>query len=184
MIMLLAAIFITARARQSGEAVSIGGFRSFVVATGSMEPSFRVDGLVIVRGGGFERVAVGDVVAFNAEGFGGQTALHRVVAVLEMNGERRFIVQGDNNHNPDGAAVTMENYIGRVVWNTNVTASYLEVLRRPWGWMFAVALPLMAIILLAVAIRLLMGSVNTWQGKALIISTLVFVASAILFILI
>jgi len=108
------AIGLTAMAKKSGQAVEVAGFRPFMIATGSMEPVFQVDGLVITHADNFDKVQVGDVVAFKAEGLKGQPALHRVVAISGEGQSKQFIVKGDNNPHPDGAPVTRDNYIGRI----------------------------------------------------------------------
>ena len=74
------AIYMTTQAKKSGEAVEILGYRPFLIATGSMEPTFAINGFVVTRSDDFASVKIGDVVAFRAAGLNGKPALHRVIA--------------------------------------------------------------------------------------------------------
>jgi signal peptidase len=69
-------------------------------------------------------VKVGDIIIYGEQGetSGGhgseEAVIHRVISVNESNGQKYFIVKGDNNSNPDDINVTTEQISGRVVtWN-------------------------------------------------------------------
>ena len=72
----------------------IGGQVAYILVRGiSMQPNFNQDDLVVVRRS--DVYEVGDVVAFHHKGIG--TVIHRII---DTDGER-FILQGDNNEDPD-----------------------------------------------------------------------------------
>ncbi len=178
---LIGAVVLIVAARKSGDGIAVFGFRPFMVATGSMEPTFQVNGLVVARDGGFDDIKVGDIVAFRAEGMQGQTALHRVIKIVDDNDKyegRIFVVKGDNNMQADGAPVTRDNYLGKVVWNTNFTKAYADALNQPGGWVRAIALPILALLLVFIAMRCLIGASMSWQGKGLAISAAVLLVSS------
>src|SRR4051812_48097661 len=90
----------------------IGGWRPYIVATGSMAPGYDVNSFVLTDARPFDEVEEGDVVAFRAAGLGGKPALHRVIHVQSRAGAPiAFTVKGDNNPHPDGAPVTRDNYL-------------------------------------------------------------------------
>jgi signal peptidase I len=75
------------------------GYRTFVVASGSMHPFLDVGDAVVFRAGGDRGVGVGSVIIFRE-----RTAVmttHRVVAVTEANGTRLYQTKGDANKTPD-----------------------------------------------------------------------------------
>jgi len=181
LLVLAGAATLTIMAKQSGGPVLVAGHQPFLVTTGSMEPTYRVDGFVVIRDGGFDSVVVDDVVAFSAAGLRDKTAVHRVIEIIDDGGERQFVTKGDNNKKPDGATVTRDNYVGMAVWNTNLTADFLQALSRPGGWLAVVVLPIAALILLYFAVRWLVGSSKTWQGKGLAVTIVLFAASAAIF---
>lgn len=105
--------------------------------------------VVVIEQGKFDDVAVGDVIAFRADSIGKQLAFHRVIHVLGDS----FITKGDNNPIADGQKVTRDSYIGREVFHTNWTAYYIQELTRPYGYIRTIILPILAIIMLVLAIH-------------------------------
>lgn len=150
----LAGLVWWVRAGSGGEGADVFGYRSFVVASGSMEPDFQVNGLAVTHAAPFDQVKVGDVVAFRAAGLGGAPALHRVIST----GHGQLLVKGDNNPHPDGAPVTPANYIGRVVFHTNLTAFLWNQEHGPYGLLRIVVLPLAALVLIWIAVHYLLSS--------------------------
>ena len=182
LVVLLGAVGLSLMARHNGAPASVAGFRPYIIATASMEPAFAVDGLVVSSDAGFATVAVGDVVAFRADGLNGQTALHRVIAKSGEGDSAKLIVKGDNNAHPDGAPVTKDNYVGRVVFHTNATATFFVTLRRPNGVFFAIILPLIILTLLYFASRWIVSGARGWRGKGLAICFIVTLAAGSLLV--
>lgn len=72
----------------------VTGSTRLVVASGaSMEPLVEADDLIVIRPQA--EYSVGDVVAYRNESL--DTILHRIVDERFEDGERRFVLQGDNN---------------------------------------------------------------------------------------
>lgn len=72
----------------------VTGSTRLVVASGtSMEPLIEADDLIVIRPQA--EYGVDDVVAYRSENL--DTVLHRIVDERFENGERRFVMQGDNN---------------------------------------------------------------------------------------
>ena|GEM_PF-2147459 len=183
LLVLLGAIWLTVQVRKTEEAVVVGGYRPFIIATGSMEPTLRINGLVITRYDDFDDVEIGDVVAFMARGLHGKPALHRVIDIEGEGENKQFVVKGDNNPNPDGAAVTKQNYIGRAIANTNLTASYFNILyHQPHGKLKAIVLPMVMLGLLYLAVIWLVGSRKKWQSKSMAAAATVFMVSTAIFL--
>jgi len=172
------AVYLSVQAKKSGRAVEVLGYRPFLIATGSMEPTFAINGFVLTHNDNFANVKIGDVVAFRAEGLNGQPALHRVIAIVGSGHSEKLYVKGDNNPLPDGAPVTRDNYIGRVIFNTNLTATYISILRGPYGLLKAVVLPLILLLLLYFGARYLIDSASDWRTKGVAICIVIMLISA------
>ena len=172
------AIYLSVQAKKSGEAVSVLGYRPFLIATGSMEPTFAINGFVLTHDDDFAKIKIGDVVAFKAEGLNGQPALHRVLAITGNGQDEKLYVKGDNNPMPDGMPVTRENYIGKAVFNTNLTATYINILRGPYGIAKAVVLPVILLLLLYFGARFLIDGASDWRTKGIAICVVVLLISA------
>jgi signal peptidase I len=146
-----------------------------------MEPVFAVNSFVVTHDTSFEDVEIGDVVSFAAAGLNGQVALHRVIAIQGESDTRQLVVKGDNNPNPDGAPVTSENYLGKVVFHTSVTALFLSTLYRPYGVVFAIIVPIIILALIFFGSRWVLAGVRDWRAKAIIVCGLGMVISGAVF---
>jgi signal peptidase I len=115
-----------------------------------MTPAYGKYALVLVKNKTYDKVDPGDVIAFKADGLGGNTALHRVVSVTPEG----FITKGDANKQADRQMVNDLAFLGRTVWHTNLTTKLIPVLQTPKGIFFMAALPMAWVILVIRLIRL------------------------------
>lgn len=93
--------------------VSILGFRTYMVITRSMEPSYNAGDLIIVKEKPTKDLKVGDVINFQTRN-GDNTVTHRITEIIELNGEKQYKTKGDNNNTEDQEPV-QENQIKGVV---------------------------------------------------------------------
>lgn len=150
------------------------GFRAYVISSGSMAPDFEVNGVAVTRDSAFGRVRVGDVVAFRAAGLAGAPALHRVIGVRGG----QLTVKGDNNPHPDGAPVTEANYLGTVVFHSNVTAFLRDQEQGPYGVLRIIVIPLVALVLLWIAVHYWLDTRRRPLSRALSGTVLAFLVLA------
>lgn len=96
------------------EVPGIGGIFPLIVLTDSMEPTIHGGDLIISKTVAAEDVKVGDVISFfDPAGNGSSILTHRVVEVIEENGELSFRTRGDANNTDDRDAVPAKSLIGR-----------------------------------------------------------------------
>jgi signal peptidase len=87
-----------------------------VIASGSMEPSFRAGDLVVVRGIPFEEIHIGDVIVFRSPRPGDERVyVHRVVGFVSKAGETYIRTKGDDVSVSDSWLTSEEDYIGRIL---------------------------------------------------------------------
>ena len=79
--------------------IEIFGFKFYTVLTGSMEPNYNVGDLVIGKKIEQNNIKVDDVITFSVDSK--NTMTHRVVEIVEENGEILYKTKGDNNNSPD-----------------------------------------------------------------------------------
>lgn len=145
---------------------TLAGFRPYLIATGSMSPTYRVNGLVLTRHTPIDDVREGTVVAFQDSA--GHVITHRAVQVDRAYGSvTRIVVKGDNNPVADVAPVTGENYLGTVVAHTNVTASIWHQFQAQ-GTLRIVLLPLAGLGLLWISWRTLHSARQSRTGQAIV----------------
>lgn len=91
------------------------GLQSYIVLSGSMEPSYPVGSLVYVGSVEPETLEVGDVITFRLTG--DSVATHRIVEVIGSGDEVQFRTKGDANDTEDGRLISATDVKGRVVFS-------------------------------------------------------------------
>ena len=94
---------------------SIGGAVPLIVLTDSMYPKIEKGDLIIGRAEKAENIKVGDVISFfDPAGNGTTIVTHRVIEIVEEDGQIAWKTQGDNNNTEDRLAVTADRLVA--VW--------------------------------------------------------------------
>lgn len=91
--------------------IQIFGYRAYIVLTGSMEPSINIGDVVIIKKSEKDKIQVGSIITFKADGQE-TTVTHRIVEILEDNGQPIYITKGDHNNANDPDLVKYENIQG------------------------------------------------------------------------
>ncbi len=88
------------------------GVRPYLLSGISMEPAFQRGDVVVIREVPIESLEVNDVIRFNQSSF---EFVHRIVEILEDEGELVFLTKGDNVDKPD-PLVAADRITGKVVF--------------------------------------------------------------------
>ena len=126
-------------------------FGLYTIISGSMEPSVHVyDVVVAVNEKDLSKIKVGDIITFIStwDVNYGLTVTHRVVGVSKNSyGEYQFTTKGDNNQDPDGAVVTQQNFVGKVVARLPYLGRLQFFLATKMGWFMVVFIPALGVII-------------------------------------
>ena len=87
--------------------INILGYKSYIIKTNSMEPTIKINDVVITKKVQKSEIKVGDVITFFQEG---EVITHRITKIDE-NGE--YTTKGDNNNIEDTFKITYENIEGK-----------------------------------------------------------------------
>lgn len=112
------------------------GSMPLTVLTQSMEPTLPPGTLLVVRPTPIDGIRVGDVVTYQI--VSGQPAVvsHRVVSVSSSSdGERTFVLKGDNNAEADPAPVTAVQIRGVVWYSVPEIGIVNQVVNGSRGWL-------------------------------------------------
>ncbi|WP_415382390.1 signal peptidase I [Halosimplex sp. TS25] len=94
----------------------VGADESYVVLSDSMSPAIGAGSVVYVDDVPTGQIGKDDVITFrNVDGEGRVT--HRVVEVVERDGQPQFRTKGDANEEPDADLVSASRVIGRVAFS-------------------------------------------------------------------
>jgi signal peptidase len=120
------------------------GFETFAIRGASMAPALPLGSLVVVTPVDPGRIAVGDVVTFQADN--GVVVTHRVVEVDASEADAWLRLKGDANESPDPVPVPVRSVVGTVAVVLPLAGYLVGMLTMPIGmvsviaWFLAIAL--------------------------------------------
>lgn len=115
----------------------IGGVRSFVVLTGSMQPAFDPGSIVLVQKS--NTYGKRDVVAFvNAAGV---TVTHRIVDLISKSDGLYYQMKGDANNTPDNELVPQKNVVGKKIFVIPQLGKLAQFLKTLPGFLGLIIIP-------------------------------------------
>lgn len=103
--------------------------RSYIVATGSMEPTISVGSIVYMKKTG--DYIPQDIIAF--KNAAGQTVTHRVVEKVQKDGVF-YKTKGDANNVTDTELVPYTSVVGKYVFGVPFVGKFIEFLKTPLGF--------------------------------------------------
>ena len=132
---------------------SILGYRVFTVATGSMEPVYNVNDVILVKDVVPSTLKVGDDIAYlgNRDAVKGLIVTHRIIKIEKLeDGKVHYTLKGVNNKYED-PSITEDQILGKVVGKTYVVSFINHVVKNIYGFFFLVFCPLVLVIFLEIA---------------------------------
>jgi|SRR3989344_202328 len=117
-----------------------GGVKTYVVRSGSMEPTIKTGAVIVGRPA--ETYKVGDIITFT-HGRETTPTTHRIVEVSN----NQYFTKGDANEDPDGVAIRKSDIIGKVLFDIPYLGYAIAAAQKPIGFAALVILPALIIIL-------------------------------------
>jgi len=121
-----------------------GASHSYVVLSDSMSPEIKAGDVVVVEDQPTAQIEQGDVITYERPG-GDQLVTHRVVAVLNEDGDTAFRTKGDANEEPDPQPVSAENVVGVVQFHIPLIGHVISFGSTDAGIVLFVVLPATAL---------------------------------------
>ena len=129
------------------EVPSVGGWLPLIVLTDSMQPVISGGDLIICHTAEAEEIAEGDVIAFfDPAGNGTSIVTHRVLEIVEADGEISFRTKGDNNNAEDKLLVPADNLVA--VYKTRIAGAgnVAMFMQSTTGLIVCVVFPIIALV--------------------------------------
>jgi len=139
----------------------IGADESFVVLSDSMSPAIGAGSMVYVNDVPSGQIGTGDVITYRSDSVG-ERVTHRVVEVVERDGEKQFRTQGDANEEPDPNLVAPSQVVGRVAFDIPLIGYGVSFAGTTAGTILLVVVP--AVLLLVTEVRDLLASRDAGDG--------------------
>lgn len=132
---------------------SIFGYRMFTVATGSMEPVYNVNDVILVKDTDPSTLKVGDDIAYlgNRDAVKGLVVTHRIIRIETLDDNKvHYTLKGVNNKYED-PSITENQILGKVLGKVYVVNFINHVVKNIYGFFFLVFCPLVLVIFLEIA---------------------------------
>lgn len=102
------------------------GYKSFVIVSGSMEPTIMTGDAILVKEVPQKEIQKNDIISFSQ----GETIVtHRVIEIIEENGMKKYKTKGDNNNTEDRDKITYEQIEGKYQLKINQFGTITEILK-------------------------------------------------------
>ena len=129
------------------EVPSIGGKLPLIVLTDSMYPEIESGDLIICNTAEAEDIKVNDVISFfDPAGNGTSIVTHRVIEIVEDDGEIFFRTRGDNNNTEDKELVPAENLVGVYKMRIAGAGHIAMFMQSTAGLIICVVLPIILLV--------------------------------------
>ncbi|MCL2461243.1 MAG: signal peptidase I [Defluviitaleaceae bacterium] len=107
----------------SQKGYSLFGYRSFIVLTGSMSPTFNANSYIITKETPTDDIKVGDIISFKDSQ--SDIVTHRVTKIVTGLDVTTFVTKGDANNMEDLDPVSSGNVLGVAVFWVNGLGGFL-----------------------------------------------------------
>ncbi len=128
-------------------------YKSYVVQSGSMEPSIRVGDVIIIHAQ--QRYEKTDVITFKDAQK--HTVTHRILEKKEIT-PPLYLTKGDANQAVDTEEIAHQSIIGKVILVIPKIGYLIQFVRTPWGLILTIIVP--AVLLLSDEIKSLYKSIK------------------------
>ena len=129
------------------EVPSIGGTLPLIVLTDSMYPEIESGDLIICRTAEADEIEVNDIISFfDPAGNGTSIVTHRVIEIVEEDGEISFRTRGDHNNTEDKELVPAENLVGVYKMRIAGAGHIAMFMQSTTGLIICVVLPIILLV--------------------------------------
>lgn len=133
--------------RASNNTISLGGYRIFTVATGSMVPKYEVSDVLVSKEINPSEIKVGDDIVYKGKegSFKDKVVTHQVISIEEENGNYKIITKGIANIEQD-PEITQDQVFGKIVYKVKTLSFIGKMISNIYVFYFVIFIPIALII--------------------------------------
>ena len=105
------------------------GYKSFVIVSGSMEPTIKKGDAIFVKNVAEEDIKTNDIISFQTNTQMQTNVTHRVIEIVEEDGVKKYTTKGDNNNTEDKEKVTYQQIEGKYQFKINQFGMITNILK-------------------------------------------------------
>lgn len=152
LVILVVLILITVVLQKtSNNNLSLGGFRVFNIATGSMLPKYEVGDVLISKTISPSEIKIGDDITYlgKEETFAGKVVTHQVIDIQEENGKYIFHTKGLANTEED-PTISQEQVIGKIIYKVRTLSYISKIVQNLYSFYFVIFIPVALLIFIEI----------------------------------
>lgn len=157
-------VFGLVQSRITGGPPSIAGRQLYIVLSGSMSPTFDAGSVVFVRPIPAEEIKAGDILTYKAQS-GDTLVTHRVVEVVNVDGEPGFITRGDANDVNDEGILEPARIVGKVEYYLPYLGRIMSFTQTKQGLITLIFIP--GLIIIFYELKNIIGYAATMEREKL-----------------
>jgi signal peptidase len=138
-------------------ATNLLGYSSYVIYSGSMEPTVKVGSMLVTRPVDVEDLQVGDVITYRSPG-NHTTLTHRIVSIRQEDGQWVFKTKGDASLEPDPQEVVLRGQVSKMSFDIPYLGYVVDFAKSIQG--------VVLLLLVPAAGLLLMQGLKVWKARA------------------
>lgn len=119
-------------------------WKPFIVLSSSMESEIYSGDLAIVKEVDTKEIKKNDIIAFQENGI---VITHRVVDIVEEEGETRYVTKGDNNEVADNDLVKPEQVEGVYIKKISRLGNLAMFMQTPVGMVVSLSIPILLLLI-------------------------------------
>lgn len=127
------------------EIPSFFGWKPFIVLSGSMETEIYAGDIAVVKEVEPESLKVNDIIAYKEDDV---VITHRIVEIIEEDGQIKYLTKGDNNTDNDSGYVLPKNVEGLYQFKVSRLGNFAMFLQTPIGLVVCLSVPILMLIAL------------------------------------
>ena len=133
--------------RLSDNSLALGGYRIFIVATGSMEPKYMVSDVLLAKEADINDINVGDDVVYKGQKgtFKDRIVTHQVIEKKEEEGTTIFTTKGIANEEAD-PEITYDQIYGKVQHKIKTLSFIGKMVANIYVFYFVIFVPIVIIV--------------------------------------
>lgn len=146
-IIVLLMLIVVILQRVTDNSITIGGYRMFTVATGSMTPRYEVGDILISKEIAPDQINEGDDIVYKGKegSFKDKVVTHRVISIDATDEGYKIITQGIANPEPD-PEITEEQVYGKIIYKVQILSFISKLISNIYIFYFVIFVPIALII--------------------------------------
>ena len=137
-------VMLYQRIHGNNELPNFAGVSVLNIISGSMTPTLNINDMIVIKKVSNQDIKQGDIITFNKNGV---IDTHRVIWVVDDEGQRKYKTKGDNNEIPDDELVTYSEIYGKLILKIPKIGKIAEELQKNNGLICCVIIICIFIIL-------------------------------------